>query len=160
MIEYVLSYCELNRLIVIIQKKRPEWQAGTITLPGGHVEPGENWAQAAVREVKEETNLNTYKIKLAGVIYKQDKYKVFVTRNNVAGRLVSLTDEEASFATYDEIMESTRILPNLSVMLPLLRAKRDGWLISMLHDSHQVFEINTCHTLKGFTLIEEYEYEF
>ncbi|WP_085633248.1 MULTISPECIES: NUDIX hydrolase [unclassified Pseudomonas] len=44
--------CEQNRHILLVRKAHCRW-----TLPGGKVEPGETRAQAAVRELLEETGL-------------------------------------------------------------------------------------------------------
>jgi len=43
--------------VLLIQRGRPP-MAGTWTLPGGHVEPGESWAEAVTRELREETGLH------------------------------------------------------------------------------------------------------
>ncbi|MHC8314792.1 NUDIX hydrolase [Pseudomonas sp. LB3P31] len=45
--------CEQDRHILLVRKHRCRW-----TLPGGKVEPGESIADAAVRELQEETSLS------------------------------------------------------------------------------------------------------
>ncbi|MBC3205781.1 MULTISPECIES: NUDIX hydrolase [unclassified Pseudomonas] len=45
--------CEQDRHILLVRKPRHHW-----SLPGGKVEPGETRADAAVRELQEETGLD------------------------------------------------------------------------------------------------------
>jgi 8-oxo-dGTP diphosphatase len=54
---YVLGFCfnqSLNK-VVLIRKRKPEWQSGRLNGVGGHVEPGETTLAAMVREFREET---------------------------------------------------------------------------------------------------------
>lgn len=45
--------------VIMLRKKRPEWQAGLMNAPGGKIERGESALTAAVREFKEETGIET-----------------------------------------------------------------------------------------------------
>jgi len=45
--------------VVLIEKTKPQWQAGLLNGIGGKVEPGENARAAMVREFKEETGVDT-----------------------------------------------------------------------------------------------------
>jgi 8-oxo-dGTP pyrophosphatase MutT (NUDIX family) len=45
--------------MVVLEKKRPSWQAGKLNCPGGRVNPGETPHQAMVREFFEETGIKT-----------------------------------------------------------------------------------------------------
>ena len=42
----------------MIDRKKRDWPG--ITFPGGHIESGESFTDAVIREVQEETGLHTY----------------------------------------------------------------------------------------------------
>jgi len=51
--------------VVVINRKKKDWPG--ITFPGGHVEAGEAFTDAVIREVKEETGLTVYSPQLCGI---------------------------------------------------------------------------------------------
>ena len=56
---------ETNEVLVQNRKRKyPGW-----SFPGGHVECGENFYDCAVREVKEETGLDVFKLNYCGVVH-------------------------------------------------------------------------------------------
>ena len=57
--------CDGSRVVVIDRKKR-DWPG--ITFPGGHIEPGESFTDAVIREVQEETGLHIRSPQLCGII--------------------------------------------------------------------------------------------
>lgn len=50
-----ITHDDAGRLLVVRRGQEPA--KGTWSIPGGRLEPGESWAQAAVRELREETGL-------------------------------------------------------------------------------------------------------
>lgn len=67
----VLLKKENNDTLVLLNEKAPnKWE-----LPGGKVEPGENSKEAAIREIKEETNININPKKLITIDEMMPEYK-------------------------------------------------------------------------------------
>lgn len=55
---YVAGFLFYGEDILLIRKAKPEWQRGKLNGIGGHVEEGENFRSAMVREFKEETGID------------------------------------------------------------------------------------------------------
>lgn len=51
--------------ILLQQSKHKSWQG--LCLPGGHVEPGESFVEAVIREMREETGLTVLHPQLCGI---------------------------------------------------------------------------------------------
>jgi len=57
MARYVVGFLFCNGWVLLIRKIRPDWQRGKLNGPGGKVEPGETFAEAMVREWREEVGV-------------------------------------------------------------------------------------------------------
>lgn len=95
-----------NRLLLQNRVKK-DWKG--YTLPGGHVEPGESFVDAVLREMKEETGLTVYDPRLVGVkqfpiengryvvlLFKAEKYE---------GELVSSEEGTMEWIPYERLSE-------------------------------------------------------
>ncbi len=61
----VLCLVQDGDRLLLQDRVKADWHG--VTLPGGHVEPGESFVRAAVREVQEETGLTVLDPRLCGV---------------------------------------------------------------------------------------------
>lgn len=107
--------------ILLVRRARPP-SAGLWSLPGGHVEPGEDDASAIVREVAEETGLQVRPGRLVGVVErKAPAGGVYVIRElacEVVGGFLRPGDDaaDARWFSADDLRE-TETVPDLVEVL-------------------------------------------
>ena len=83
--------------ILVQDRKDPDWPG--VCFPGGHVEPGESFVEAVIREVQEETGLTIEKPRLCGTkqfqTRKDERYVVlFYKTDKFSGQLRSSEEGE------------------------------------------------------------------
>ena len=105
--------CDGKRTVVIDRQKK-DWPG--ITFPGGHVEPGESFTDAVIREVQEETGLKIYSPQLCGIKdwYENEcRYVVLLYKaTRFEGELVSSAEGKVWWEEIDN-------LPNLNLSLDM-----------------------------------------
>ena len=105
--------CDDNKVVVIDRQKK-DW-AG-ITFPGGHVELGESFTDAVIREIHEETGLKISSPQLCGIkdwCENDCRYVVlFYKTSNFEGELVSSAEGKVWWEEIDN-------LPNLNLSLDM-----------------------------------------
>lgn len=118
--------------ILLIRKKRPDWQAGYLNGVGGKIEFGETSREAMTREFQEETGLTIEKhnwIYVCDMINSNtDSSKVtFFTAKLSEIKFENKTDEELILVNY-EVMTQYKLLPNIKALveLTLLRLNYNG----------------------------------
>lgn len=128
---------------VLLQNRvKKDWQG--YTLPGGHVEPGESFVDAVVREMQEETGLTIEKPKMVGI--KQfpiegGRYIVLLFEaTQFTGEVVSSEEGEmtwidraelAKIPTVDDLPELLRVFDNPDLTEFQYIVDGDEWLINL-----------------------------
>ena len=103
----VLCLIQDGNRILLQNRVKKDWQG--YTLPGGHVEPGESFVDAVIREMKEETGLDILKPRLVGL--KQfpiddGRYIVLLFKTeSFSGHVVSSDEGEMEWVECDRLSE-------------------------------------------------------
>lgn len=106
-------------MALFIRKNKPDWQRGKLNLVGGKIEDGETPQQAAVRELKEETDLDGYGMRQVGEITGEG-YRIWVFDCTALGDAQSMTDETIEWMPSHMFVRRDDIIPNLRTLVPLL----------------------------------------
>jgi len=119
---------------VVVQKRIKYWTG--YTFPGGHVEPGESFAESASREVFEETGLVVSDLECCGIIHwdnldsdEHEQYLVYLYRtDHFSGDLLEATDEgSVEWMPLEDLkaMDKKKMAPNFAKYLELFLMP--GW---------------------------------
>ena len=138
----VLCLIQNGNRILLQNRVKDDWHG--YALPGGHVEKGESFVDAVKREMKEETGLDIYEPKLAGI--KQfpidnGRYVVLLFKaNNFSGELVASEEGNMEWIdigsldkikTVDDLLDLIKVIEddNLTEFQYILDG--DNWLVSI-----------------------------
>ena len=114
--------------ILVQDRLDPDWPG--VTFPGGHVEPGESFTKAVIREVWEETGLTIESPKLCGLKqFPEDdgtRYIVMLYKTNqFSGELCS-SDEGKVFWIKRSELEQYQLPVNFDQMLQVFEDDQIG----------------------------------
>ncbi|MCR4618737.1 MAG: 8-oxo-dGTP diphosphatase [Lachnospiraceae bacterium] len=103
----VLCLIQDGNRILLQNRVKKDWQG--YTLPGGHVEPGESFVDAVIREMKEETGLDILKPRLVGIKQfpiEDGRYIVLLFKaESFSGQVVSSDEGEMEWVECDRLSE-------------------------------------------------------
>lgn len=109
--------------VLVQDRRKPMWPG--ITFPGGHVEPGESFADSVTREVYEETGLRIVNPVLCGI--KQfptddgGRHVILMYKTNqLSGTLQSSDEGDVFWVRRDELTQLP-LSKDLAEMLPTIR---------------------------------------
>lgn len=112
--KYVLGFAFTEDMqdMLLIRKVRPDWQAGKLNAIGGHVEPGEWYSEAMIREFKEETDVKTFPCDwtwFADASFPNAELTLFWMSHNKIRDYETMTDESVVLVPVKHIVDHTNI---------------------------------------------------
>lgn len=114
--------------VLVLDRILSNWPG--LTFPGGHVEWGESFYGAAIREAKEETGLDVKKLIPCGTVNWANKHngeryiELLYKTNDFYGVLSEGTREgRVLWMTLEELKKSDRLSQNFSLYLPMFEGK-------------------------------------
>ena len=143
----VLCLISNGNKVLLQNRIKDDWKG--YTLPGGHVEPGESFVDAVIREMKEETGLYIKNPRLAGVKqfpvrdgkYENGRYIVFLFKTNeFTGDIISSDEGKMEWVeisklseleTVDDLEELLEVINNPELTEFQYLVDGDNWTVAI-----------------------------
>lgn len=139
----VLCLIEDGNRILLQNRVKKDWQG--YTLPGGHVERGESFVDAVIREMKEETGLDIIDPELVGLkqfpMKNDGRYIVFLFKaTKWAGEIQSSEEGQMEWYEYrdlpriktvEDLQELLRVMNSPALTEFQYTVKGDEWIVSL-----------------------------
>ena len=138
----VLCLIQDGSRILLQNRIKEDWKG--YTLPGGHVEPGESFVDAVVREMKEETGLDIISTKLVGIkqfpisngryivlLFKVEKFTGSITSSDEGTVEWIETDRLSEINTVEDFFDLMKVFNDPSLNEFQYIVEGDNWIVNL-----------------------------
>lgn len=143
-VEFVNMCMVQNDDKVLVQHRKKKDYSG-ITFPGGHVEEGESFSEAVIREIREETGLTISAPRLCGIKdwYNNDhRYVVLLYKTeHFTGTLRASNEGEVSWEKIEELPNLPHVAKDMKDMLRVLTEDDLSEFFYYLKDDQWILEL-------------------
>lgn len=127
-----------ERKVLLIRKRKPEWQKGYYNGIGGHIEDGETPINAMAREFREETGVTIKQWDLFARLSGND-FLVWFFRSQDAIDSKSPHSTTRELVTWHDVHCLPRVIPNLRWLIPMAKStQRHDWPFRIAEQSHSL----------------------
>ena len=107
-----------DKVLLLLREKNSHWKPLYWDFPGGHLKNDETWEQGAIREVKEETNLDVSGLEEITVENQEARIKFFKT-TNFSGKFIldTLENEAFRWVKAKDIPNYAKLTPNVATLV-------------------------------------------
>jgi len=107
-----------DEVLLLLREKNSHWMPLHWDFPGGHLKDDETWEEGAIREVKEETDLDVSNLTEVFVENQAKRIKFFKT-TNFSGDIILDTaeNEEYMWLKKEDLPNYDKLTPNVSKLV-------------------------------------------
>jgi 8-oxo-dGTP diphosphatase len=116
-----------GKVLLLLRSKNSHWKPLYWDFPGGHLKNDENWVEGAVRETKEETDLDISDLQEITVDNIEKRLKFFKT-SNFSGEITldTVENEDYMWLKVEDVSNYDRLTPNVKKFIKKEFASEDN----------------------------------
>tara|TARA_B100001123_G_C14961971_1_gene888045 strand:+ start:255 stop:698 length:444 start_codon:yes stop_codon:yes gene_type:complete len=116
-----------NKVLLLLRSRDSHWKPLYWDFPGGHLKNDENWVEGAVRETKEETDLDISDLQLVHLDGIEERLRFFKT-TNFSGEITldTVENEDYMWLKVEDLPNYDRLTPNVKKLIKKEFASEDN----------------------------------
>ena len=116
-----------DKVLLLLRSKNSHWKPLYWDFPGGHLKNDEDWAEGAIRETKEETDLDISGLQEISVENIEKRLKFFKT-SDFSGKITldTVENEDYMWLKVEEMPNYDKLTPNVKKLIKKEFASEDS----------------------------------